>query len=473
MRYASSQETRTVAIVGGGVSGALTALHLRRSVADAPIVILEPRPELGLGLAYSTPSLRHLLNVPAGKISALPEDPEHFLRWLREHFDATATAATFAPRAIFGRYIQSLFQEARDIEHRQTSVVDMQLLESGVALTLEDGDVLAANYAVLATGNFDPAALEGVDDAAVERGLYCHNAWSEATYAGLPPEAPVLLVGTGLTGVDVVLRLRELGHRGVITAVSRHGVFPNRHAAYTPAAKSAIPEGTPPSCLHYLRALRASLARGVAWRAAIDSLRATTNDLWLALPVEEQARFRRHLQRRWDVVRHRMAPSTADSIEAELAQGTLRLAEGHVAGVSAGAEGARLLLRSDGEVRELIGARVINCTGPSMKYHRVRSPLLRKLLAEGTATPGPLGGGLNCTRKGALINRQGRALERIFNLGPGRLGTLLESIAIPEIRQQAVEVARTLAERLHSNGQQEALRVAQKAEAGPETLAAA
>src|SRR6201986_369998 len=100
----------TIAIIGGGVSGALTAFHLVRQEAQARVILIDKRPDFGLGLAYSTPSLRHLLNVPAGKISALPDQPDHFLNWLRKNHDPAATEKTFAPRAVFGRYIQSLLR---------------------------------------------------------------------------------------------------------------------------------------------------------------------------------------------------------------------------------------------------------------------------------------------------------------------------------------------------------------------------
>src|SRR5260370_33590732 len=91
----------TIAIIGGGVSGTLTAFHLVRQGTPARVILIEQRPDFGLGLAYSTPSLRHLLNVPAGKISALPDQPDHFLHWLRRNHDTSATDETFAPRAGF------------------------------------------------------------------------------------------------------------------------------------------------------------------------------------------------------------------------------------------------------------------------------------------------------------------------------------------------------------------------------------
>lgn len=443
--HGAEGQAKRIVIIGGGVSGALMAFHLLRNECSAHIFIVDPRPQLGLGLAYSTPSLRHLLNVPAGKISALPAEPDHFLNWLVKHFDAQATTATFAPRAVFGQYIQSLLASVQGMTQIPATVLDLHRAGNGAHLLLDDGTTLQADYVVLATGNFDPAALPGVDDAATKAGAYCHNAWLSSTYESLLQDAPVTLIGTGLTGVDVVLRLRELGHRGTITAISRHGVFPNRHTAYTPTLSAAIPAKTQPTCVAYLRALRAAIANGVEWRAAIDSLRATTNDLWLALPLREQKRFRRHLQRRWDVVRHRMAPPIADVIEAELAAGTLVIQEGHLAAVEMDGGAARVTFRKGDTTESLRTARVINCTGPSMNYRRVRSPLLASLFAQGIVTAGPMGGGFDTTRSGALVDADGKASGFLFNLGPGRLGTLLESIAIPEIRQQAVELAAILA----------------------------
>jgi uncharacterized NAD(P)/FAD-binding protein YdhS len=442
--------TKTIAIIGGGVSGTLTAFHLIRQGTPARVILIDQRPDFGLGLAYSTPSLRHLLNVPAGKISALPDQPNHFLHWLRRNYDPTATKVTFAPRAVFGRYIQSLLKSTSQIGQEIATVIDVRQQDSGAVLTLDNGCELRADLIVLATGNFDPAPLPGITKDASDSGLYRHNAWAAETYEGLHPDAPVALIGTGLTGVDVVLRLRELGHRGRIIALSRHGIFPVRHDDYTPLSSSAIPTDTPATCIAYLRALRAAIRGGAEWRAAIDSLRETTNALWLHLPIEEKKRFRRHLQRRWDVVRHRMAPPIADVIESELRNGTLKIREGHLKTVDASPAGAHITLHAQDQSESFYADRVINCTGPSMNYRRIPSTLLQSMFNRGLVTSGPLGTGFHCSKDGAVIDADGHASEIIFNLGPGRLGDLLESIAVPEIRQQAVALASTLAGRIRS-----------------------
>jgi len=442
------EPTKTIAIIGGGVSGTLTAVHLVRQGTPARVILIDQRPDFGLGLAYSTSSLRHLLNVPAGKISALPDQPNHFLNWLRRNHDPAATEKTFAPRAVFGRYIQSLLTSTSPIEQEIATVVDVRQQDRGAVLTLDNGCELRADLIVLATGNFDPAPLPGITKAASDSGLYRHNAWAAETYEGLHPDAPVALIGTGLTGVDVVLRLRELGHRGRIIAVSRHGIFPNRHDDYISLRSAAIPSDTPATCVAYLRALRTAIRGGAEWRAAFDSLRETTNELWLRLPIEEKKRFRRHLQRRWDVVRHRMAPPIADVIESELRNGTLEIREGHLRAIDASPAGAYITVRSRDHNESFYAGRVINCTGPSMNYQRIPSTLLQNLFKRGLVTSGPLGAGFHCSQDGAVIDADGHTSEIIFNLGPGRLGDLLESIAVPEIRQQAVELASTLADRM-------------------------
>src|ERR1700749_2215433 len=129
----------TIAIIGGGVSGALTAFHLVRQEAQARVILIDQRPDFWLGLAYSTPSLRHLLNVPAGKISALPDQPNHFLNWLRRNHDPAATGKAFAPRAVFGGYIQSLLPSTGSIEHKIATAVDVRQQDSGAVLTLDNG----------------------------------------------------------------------------------------------------------------------------------------------------------------------------------------------------------------------------------------------------------------------------------------------------------------------------------------------
>ncbi|QNI36600.1 FAD/NAD(P)-binding protein [Edaphobacter albus] len=449
---------RTIVVVGGGFSGTLTAYHLLRRKVRARVVLVDPSFDLGLGLAYSTQSHQHLLNVPAGKISALPDQPDHLLRWLRKNYDAQVKETDFIPRAVFGRYIQSILEPMLPLlEHRQTTVLDCNVRGGQAAVRLADGTEILADAVVLATGNFNPAPLRGVDEQAIAAGVYCHSAWKNETYAELSPEAPVALIGSGLTAVDVLLRLRELGHRGAVTAISRHGVFPYRHAGYQ-ALDGPVIRNTPKRASELLHVVHRAIRSGADWRAVVDSLRSRTNELWLALPFVEQQRFRRHLQRRWEVVRHRMAPAIADRIDAELKEGTLLQRRGSLHAVHVSSEGARVQMRdSKGELQEISAARVINCTGPDMNYTRVASPLLNSLFAQGQAVAGPHGYGLWADEAGALRQRSGAFSPILFCVGPPRQGTLIESIAVPELRQQAADLATILAERFSVHQQTDSI----------------
>jgi uncharacterized NAD(P)/FAD-binding protein YdhS len=85
-----------IAIVGGGASGTLLAAQLLRAGA-ARVVLIERAGRLGRGVAYGTGFAGHLLNVPAASMSALPDDPDHLLRFLREHHDPATAPTTFVP----------------------------------------------------------------------------------------------------------------------------------------------------------------------------------------------------------------------------------------------------------------------------------------------------------------------------------------------------------------------------------------
>ena len=438
----------TVAIVGGGVSGALTAYHLIRLAVQARVVVVDARPELGLGLAFSTTSLRHLLNVPAGKISALPDEPSHFIDWLQANYDPKITGADFAPRAIFGQYVREILASAPGIEHLQTTVLNCHVTGKNATLQLEDGTTLTAQAVVLATGNFNPAALPRISQELNGKGIYCQSAWEDATFKNLAEDAPVTLIGAGLTAVDVLLRLREQGHRGIVTAISKHGLFPKRHAPCEELAECIVNGEPPLKARELLRAVHVALKAGKPWRAVVDSIRPRTNELWLALSLGEQKRFRRHLKRRWELVRHRMAPSIADHVDAELANCTLVHLSGSLEAVRPAPGGAAVAYRNGADIAEVTAARVINCTGPDMNYHRVGSPLLDSLFAQGLIVDGPYHAGLWTDQHGALRAEDGTASSLLFTLGPARLGTLFESIAVPEIRSQAQELAEFLAARI-------------------------
>ena len=143
-----------------------------------------------------------------------------------------------------------------------------------------------------------------------------------------------------------------------------------------------------------------------------------------------------------------MAPQIADIIDEELKAGTLVVRRGHFAGVESDGHSSSVTISTSGGPQSFAAARTINCTGPSTNYRRVNSPLFRSLFSQGLVSSGPLAGGFWCAGDGAMIGADGQVSDTLFSLGPCRLGTLFESIAIPEIRCQTLQLAEVLIERL-------------------------
>ena len=424
-----------VAIVGGGAAGTLQALHLAKA-GIGPITLIERTRAPGRGVAYSTQRPEHLLNVPARRMSAFADDPEHFTRWFAGR--AGGTAEDYAPRMLYGDYLAELLREA-GIEAVKGEAVDVA--EGRVALA--NGGAIEADRVILAPGNFKPATPRGIDPAALGP-LWVDDPWAEGIADGLGRGDLVMLLGTGLTAVDAALTLEAAGFAGRIVALSRRGLAPRAHGAREPLC--APSEDLPPTCVAMLRRVRAR-SHAVGWRAAVYELRTVTQDLWRAARLDERRRFLRHLRPWWDVHRHKLAPAVGATIDAMQAAGRLSIAAGRL--VSATADGDRALVRfrarGKDEIETLRVARIVNCTGPEADIARAGEPLLSALLASGRIRADVLKVGIEVDGDCRTIDAAGRASDSLFAIGPVTKGTFWESVAVPDIRGQAARVAALIA----------------------------
>ena len=426
-----------VVIVGGGASGTILAAQLaRRGIQSA---LIDGSGRAGKGVAYSTTEPAHLLNVRAEGMSAWAGEPDHFARRFE---DEGGDRRGFAQRRLFGRYLGEILDEAvasgrASLIHR--SAVRAERADSGWRVTLDDGSAVEAHALTLAIGNQEPGALRAFDGIA-ER--FVANPWGAEARAAVEDLAcsagDALLVGTGLTMVDLVLSLDSAGFRGSILALSRRGQIPRSHADYQPAAVEAseVPDGRVRTIWRWLR--RRSAEAG--WRAAIDSLRPHSQRLWQSLSPHEQRRFLRHARPWWDVHRHRIAPEVGATIARLIGEGRLQVVAGRIVAARE-TEGAleveiRPRGRNASERRTFVYA--FNCTGPLHNIERTRDPLLRSLLESRQARPDHLGMGLE-------VDENSRAGERLWALGPLTKGRYWEIIAVPDIREQAALVAGDIA----------------------------
>ena len=433
----------TVAVIGAGASGTLTAMHLLGG--DAVVWLIDPAADTGRGVAYSTSDPRHRLNVCAGQMSALPGDPDHFLRWAAGR-NSEVRPADYLPRALYGEYLAATLttsaagRPAGALQRLHAAAQAVNRVAGRFRVTLGNQRHLMVDAVVLAIGNAAPS-VDWAPPALLASGRLIADPWLPAALTPLRDGAPVLLVGSGLTMVDIALSAAALSDTGVLVAVSRSGLLPRIHEP-SPASRPCppvLPAG-PLRLTQVVAALQAQAAELGSWPAAVDSLRPLTSQVWRRLSAGDQAEFLRCYARSWDVLRHRMAPEVGVEFQRLRAHGRLTLRKGSVE--DAQAAPGRVVVRVAGLWHGF--GHVVNCTGPRTDLATLGDPLLDQLFAAGLARADPLRLGLDTHPSGALRDGTGEPTAGLWAVGPARRGALWESTAVPEIRCQAATVAAEL-----------------------------
>jgi uncharacterized NAD(P)/FAD-binding protein YdhS len=452
---------RSIVIVGGGLSGALVAANvLSRASAPVRVTVIDPSDRIGEGVAFHTRHPEHYLNVRVRSMSIVAGHPDHLARWLASEggepaarWGSDGDPEAFLPRGLYAEYIhariKSVTAAARgsEIRHARGSAIGVTPGARGATVHLEDGTSVEGSTVVLALGNPLPVHPVDGEEAFYRSESYVRDPWSDRALSGIGPDAPVLILGCGLTMVDTVISLARLGHRGAMVAVSRRGLV----------ARASLPRSTPAWPLEFsrlpgtmralVRFVREEVSRaagqGVDWRSVIDSLRPHTQALWQALPDEERRRFLRHARVHWEIYRHRAAPANMTDIDAIRASGRLVVRAGRIHGFrrSGSAVGVAFLSRGASAVETIRVERVINATGPEGDFRKTESPLVQRLMRDGLVRPGPHGFGLDATPEGVLLDAKGAPSPFLATLGPPIRGVLWETLAVPEIREQAARIA--------------------------------
>ena len=426
--------TRRVVIVGGGAAGALVALHLLRDTTNiTEVTVVEPRERLAEGVAYSTADAAHLLNVPAGGMSAYDDDPAHFVRWMR------CDANDFVARHRYADYLRDELQRAavarpqmrfvhlhESVEHIVAARRgEIRLLTARTAAS--DTQALSADAVVLALGNAPPTRPAWCSE--VEPARLIADPWAPGALDKIGDGERVLCVGTGLTFVDVALTLSRRG--ASVTGTSRHGLLPAVHAGHVPNAHAPAQDAPAPVVpAHFDSPVAVSrwLRAQPDWRAAFAALRPHTQRIWRGFSSAQQSQFLRHARRHWDVHRHRMSQTVADELHDRLRDGRVRVVR----------DDARALATT----RDF--DRVVLCTGPDDTALLQQAPLAQ-LVADGVVQPGPHGMGIDTDPDtGQVCDASQRLVGGLFAIGTLRRGTLWESTAVPELRTQARRLAAVL-----------------------------
>ncbi|MEX2577718.1 MAG: FAD/NAD(P)-binding protein [Verrucomicrobiales bacterium] len=439
-----------VAIIGGGYSGIMTAVNLvRLSSEPLRVTIVNGRRPAGRGVAYGTRRPEHLLNVAARNMSAFSDQPDHLVNWLRtrceyDEVPERELRERFIPRMVYGDYLRSLMlHHLPEVEMVEGEATD---IEPSGSIHLSDGRRLGADRVVLACGNEPPADLPGTE------ALDGHPAWAGNPWLAWDRRLPahggtIVLLGTGLTTVDAIITLRALGWHGAIHAVSRHGWLPHSHFRGID-----YPDFPPPDVdlaelglerlvelmEHHCERLR---ERGANPAIIVDKMRPHTQRIWQNFTLEERTMFARRYAARWNVLRHRIAPEIHAQITSAQLTGQLRVHAGNIERLEAAGDQVRVHL-GDGE--SLCGDLVVNATGPRTRFSATGSVLLQNLLRRKLIACDDMDMGVRVDADHVAVSPDGERSSLFLALGPLLRGTLWETIAVPELRGQARQVAATL-----------------------------
>jgi uncharacterized NAD(P)/FAD-binding protein YdhS len=450
-----------VIIVGAGYSGTLVAVHLARAEANLHIALIERGKNAGRGVAYGTTDPSHLLNVRADQIGAFPEDTGHFYRWLQRHQSSLEAAGVtdlrpdaFIPRLVFGDYIQDLLRQecerSQDLDLIQDEIVDITRDNDGVfRLFSREGKELRGVQVVLAVGNFPPGKHLGTDKAS-DQHWFSNNPYSAQTRAELAEPGDILIIGTGLTSLDVLTSLAPIKREGKIHILSRRGLFPQPHGPVASYPSFFDFDHLPKTARELLRKVRhqveVAAAEGIDWRPVVDSIRPFNQAIWQNLGYVEQKRSLRHLRSFWDIHRHRCARQVLAVKERLEAEKRLICHRGHILDPHPVTNHVEVTYRPRGtqEKRTIVVRQVLSCTGPQADYRKLDDPLVRRLLERDLLAPDPLRIGAYTDQDGRLLNQAGEPIHRLYTLGSPRMGSLFESIAVPELRGQASDLAKRI-----------------------------
>ncbi|WP_231716819.1 FAD/NAD(P)-binding protein [Burkholderia ubonensis] len=457
---------KTIAIIGAGFCGTMMAVHLLRRPLGVPlqVVLVNRSGSMARGVAYGTRSTAHVLNVPAGRMGALPDEEGGFHEFARRR-DPGFAPGSFVPRSLYGDYLDHLLVDAMrsapdgcSLRSVVGNVVRIAPKSGGdgASLRMSDGTVIDADRVVLCVGNYAPAdpPIREEQRAFYMSPRYVRDPWLPGILSRVASDRPALVIGTGLTMLDIVLELRDRGHRAPILAVSRRGLLPQVHRVQDvrPSHDDALVDDmlAQPTARHYLRVVARSAKRAVDagrdWRDEIGSLRARTPQLWHAMALDERRRFLRRLRTYWDVHRHRCAPELGARLQSELASGSLRVLAGRVTGYREcdGYVDVTLNPRGQDEPLRVEVGTVINCTGPAANVDEIDEPLLSGLYADGLLVPDALGLGFEMDDEYRLIGRDGETSRWLYYVGPFLKGRDWEATAVPELRGHVAKLVDVL-----------------------------
>ena len=454
----------SIAIIGGGFSGLMSTVHIFKN-AKTPVHlhIINSGNEFPRGVAYSTICDWHVLNVRAFNMSAFPDEPNHFINWLKHHpkyinANEDELIISFIPRKIYGEYLISIWEKLQqeikssansNVTVHHSSAVAAEFRNGKTEISLDNNEKIIADKIILATGHSVPTQPDFISDSVATSKFYFGNPWSKWENNFTEYEGDAFIIGSGLTMVDTVLSLLNKKFKGKIYFNSRHGLLPLSHQHFIKSEFLSLNDLPSPRLLDTIKIFRKWVklfkSEGKPEFLAADKFRAITQQIWRGWTLHEKKYFLRFLKTPWNVARHRIADEVFQTLDMAMKEGKLIYVPGKITSVAENDNGISVQVsKNKNNIQIFRTTHLFNCTGPKDSYKNSTNPFIRSLINSGVAMHDDLDMGLKVADNYAVKNSKGETSDSIFTTGVVIKGSYWESFAVPDLRKQVKAVSENL-----------------------------
>jgi uncharacterized NAD(P)/FAD-binding protein YdhS len=337
------------------------AVQLLRRAGDRPLTIhlINKGYPVNRGVAYAPHNPDLLLNVPNGRISALPEFPDHYVNWLNGNLSLTKSLrdslnCEFSTREQYGAYLNQLWEQTLsnkgheiEVKMHEDYAVDLDKYHERFLVHLQKGASFISDYVILATGNALPRKPEYFNEDLFTNAQYFIDPWKKDSITGLNPYDSILIIGNGLTMTDTVIGLEAAGFSGPIYTVSPHGY------RLLPWHDGRNPYNGTQACLSELQKERslsgllkifnlhrkkANLLNQSPYNI-IDGLRPRLAEIWQSFTDSEKQQFVKYLSAYWNSIRHRLPNQVHQQIQKLQHEKRLQCCKGRIVATTASTSG--------------------------------------------------------------------------------------------------------------------------------------
>ncbi len=454
---------KKIGIIGCGFAGTMTAVQIiNKSNVPCEIIVIDKQEKLNRGIAYSTSSPKHLLNVIAGKMSAFPENSNHFLEWVMainefKNQDKALVTNSFLPRKLYGQYLETIWKDAVALASAKNiklkvihdNVTELNISGNGFTIGFNNKTKIEIDQCVLATGNQIPRNPNISNQSFYTSKNYFQNPWQNESVKNTDDNFPILIIGNGLTMVDSVLALLENGFKNEIYSISPNGFNILPHRSTTLKYSKLVEELNEHLSLFDLvklvnKHLKKAKSIGIPTETVIDSLRPYTQMIWKNLSEKEKLIFMSRLRHLWGVARHRIPMQTYNQLQQLRSENKLHIKSGKIIGFTEFQENiiVEYFDKKEAYTKKIPVSRIINCTGPETDLMNLGENFLKNCLLNGILKQDNLKLGISTnTETFEVIAANGKANPNLFTIGSNLKGELWESTAVNEIRIQAEKLA--------------------------------